>query len=313
MTANPASATAPRLTEKSTKTDILAAYRELLEERERESGRSPEIQAKRAEEQHIAQTAGQLSVEKILDGAVTLERQLRDALEDLRDKMTTEAGKLRTLQQAIAVEERHLQELYNIKASVHSLQALADTHQYKQRELEDEIRNKREAWAREQEQHEYETSQKRKRDEDTYRLKREAQEREIAERQQALKEQEEEFKDLRERAARFDAEMAQVIQRTREESEGKIRQEEQSRAALLAEQVLREKEIAKLKISSLEHRMEEQRAEIISLKDQLQNANREAKEIAVKVIEGASASATLQNLRHIQAAEHVRPVAGRAE
>ncbi len=99
----------------------------------------------------------------------------------------------------------------------------------------------------------------------------------------------------------------------RAETEKRVRGEEKTAATLLAQQVQGEKEVAHVTLASLHTKVEEQREEIASLRQQVQQVNREAKDIAVKVIEGASANATLQNLRRSQGAEQPRAAGVREE
>ncbi|PIR49843.1 hypothetical protein COU79_02650 [Candidatus Peregrinibacteria bacterium CG10_big_fil_rev_8_21_14_0_10_54_7] len=290
----------PQMSTRDTKADILAAYQELVKRYETGAvqAKDKERAVQKTKEESIIRQASGYTVEKIVQGCGNLEAAARSWLRDLSESLTRESKKLQEIQGAIRLEEAHLKEVHDITVAAETLAELIETHRTKEREFEKNKQQKMEEWRREGEEHDYVLAQRRKREEDAYAEKCAAQEKELADRKQAIIAEEQEMKALRKRAESFDGEVQTAAANATKLAEETVRREEKVKADLLAQNVLREKEIAALKIASLEEKIAGLTADAASLKSQLASASRESKEIALKVIEGAS---SLQNLRRVQA------------
>jgi len=294
------SADLPQVSTKDTKADILAAYQELVKRYEdgASKAKGKEQEARKSKEDAVLKQASGYTVEKIVQGCGNLEAAARAWLRDLSESLIRESKKLQDVQEAIRLEEKHLKEVHDITVSAEALAELIETYRTKEREFEEETRRKKEEQARDEDAQIYVLAQRRKREEDAYQEKRAELEKELAERKQAIAAEEQEIKQLRKRAETFDEEISAATAKTAKEGEERARREEKVKADLLAQSVLREKEIAGLKITGLTERLAQLTTETTALKAQLASASKENKEIALKVIEGAT---TMQNLRRVHA------------
>ena len=300
---SPSSSTGvPQVSAKDTKAEILAAYQELLKHMEDGRGKSNdrEQDLRRTREETVVRHASGFTTEKIVQGCRNLEAAVHTSLGELAENLIRESKKLSDVQEAITLSERRLQEVHDNKIAADSLVALIEAHRAKEREHTEMVQRCKYEWRREEEAYAYDAAQRHKREEDVYQEKRANIEKELQERRQAILLEEQEIKVLRRRAENFDAEVTAAKSQAAKEAEDRLRREEKMKADLLAQEMKREKEIAQLKIHSLTERLEQMTTEVAALRTQLMSANHEAKEIALKVIEGAS---TLSNLRRVHSAE----------
>lgn len=147
--------------EKSTKTEILSAYNELLAKLKEQKVQDVKEDKKKSEDQKIVQKAGELSVENIIKNIGSTKLDILNSLDNLSEKLTQEFRKLSDLKTAIEIETKNLDELYEIKVNTDSLAALLLAQkekkatfeldmEKKKAALEEEIFQKRFAWKVEQ-------------------------------------------------------------------------------------------------------------------------------------------------------------------
>lgn len=310
---------------KNRKKDILDAYEELLRKYEEKHKTAmptgKDAEAKKAAEQALVRKASSYSVESVVKGLAELKLSLNKTLTDLSNMILEEANKLKEVQQAIAMEEKNLEEIFDIQVAAETLDMLIRTHEEKKRSLEEEIATSREQWAKEQERHEiavkereadlkkerereekeyaYNLALSRRKDKDVYeeekaalkkalKEEKEKQERNLAERAAALAAQEEEVTELRAKVAAFPAELAKAIEKAAKEGIASAEKQAKQKAELLAKEIEGERKVAELRIKALEDLCAKQAAEIDKLNKQLNRATSQVENIAVKVIESGS-------------------------
>lgn len=319
--------TLPLVSDKNRKDEILAAYQELVKRYEQKATQSKgkEQDVKRVEEQTIVTRASGYTLEKIQQGCRNLEGVIRSHLGDVSEKLAAESGKLEDLQRAIGISENRLKEIHDIEIAATTLSELIESCTAKQQEMEDlketrmqdidrEIQQKKLVWQREEEEHTYVTMQQVRREVQEHDDRKAAFERDlaernttsardIAERKAVLEKEAEELKNVRERSKTFESELAAMKKQTQEETERRVRFEEKTRSDLHEQEVLRMQGIADLTITSLTESVKSMEKDIDILRKQLEQAHRENKEIALKVIEGAAGSVSLRNLQRVGAAE----------
>jgi hypothetical protein len=310
---------------KDKKQDILDAYEELLKKfKERGMTAKPagkDADSKKAAEDAVVKKASSYSVENVVKGLADLKLDLNKTLTDLSNMILEEANKLREVQQAIAIEEKSLEEIYDIQVAAETLEMLIRTHEEKKKSLEEEITASREQWAKEQERHEiavkdrdadlkkerereekehaYNLALSRRKDKDAYeeekaalkkvlKEEKEVQERNLAERGSALAAQEAEISELRAKVAAFPAELSKAIEKAEKEAIASAEKQAKQKAELLGKDVEGERKVAELRIKALEDACAKQAAEIDKLTKQLGRATSQVENIAVKVIESGS-------------------------
>lgn len=285
---------------KSTKHEILAAYQQLLQGFQRKAENAKlKKETKQAFEQEVVQKASSYSIENILEAIVGLDSSVRKTLHELGEQLVRESQKLRELQEAIRIEGEKLEKTKNIKVEIDTLENLLEAQRAQKQTFEEDMaqqeeefyksmQSKKDGWKREQEEYEYELSLNRRKEENEYAEKRAEQEAELAQRERAVAAAEQELAGLREKAAKFQAELEKAVAEAKEKTEREVLREEQVKADLLREKSAAEQRIAALTIDTLKGRVAALENEVESLKAQLANANKEVKDVAVKVIEGHS-------------------------
>jgi hypothetical protein len=190
-------APAKKLSDKSTKQEMLEAYQTLARqlEEKRAADLAPErhLEEKRTEE--ALKVAVAIDPEGIDRDIGALKAEIGKMLAGVSDRLAAESGKFRGVQKAVAGKERELQELYGIEKAAVSLAALIEAHHQKQsefesriarerEELEGEIEARRAAWEQEKKSHEAELKERdatekkardREREDFTYAFKRDQQ------------------------------------------------------------------------------------------------------------------------------------------
>ena len=318
------------------KDDILKAYEELVEKyKERDQlakMAEKEIQAQKSTEQEIVKKASSVTVDDIVKDLANIKLDIGKVLGNLSDQLATEANKLSEIQQAIKIEEKNLEEIYDIKIVAETMNLLIQQHTKNKKEFEEEIANLKIQSEREQTQHDeavkerdiklkkerereveeyqYALNQKRKKEKDAYeeektaqtkalKEEREKQERELAERETVVAEKEKEWAELKTKVESFPTEIEKVVEKTRKETSEFTEKEATYKAELLAKEYEGAKKVAELNIKNLETTVAKQTAEIQALNKQLVNATTKVEDIAVKAIEGASGVKALSAVNEI--------------
>jgi hypothetical protein len=178
---------------KSTKNEILDAYHELLKKVQEMKKDQRQQEREAAEKKSLVQQAATHTNDSIIQELAHLKLGVVKSFEQLEEQLLAEHKKLAALQQAITLEEQHLQDVHDIKAQAESLTALILAQQEKKAVYEQEIAERREAfeaeiaekrtqWKKEQEQvealrkeQEAENKKQRQREEEEYIYQRELQ------------------------------------------------------------------------------------------------------------------------------------------
>jgi len=158
----------------------------------------------------------------------------------------------------------------------------------KQHEKAISDRNSEEELARKREKEEYEYQMKigRRKVEDEFNERKLAWERELQQRKEEVAAEKKELLELRTKVASFEAEIQKAVKDAQNVAVKELEEKYGNERKLREQEVKSEKEILGLKISSLTAENSRQAAEIETLRKALEEATRQVKDIAVKVIEG---------------------------
>lgn len=149
-----------------------------------------------------------------------------------------------------------------------------------QQKVQSELERKRE-----QETYQYATSLSRKRAEDEFQDKKSAWEKDLAQRKEELEIQKREFEELRKQVAAFDSQKDQAVKDAQTILEKQLTEQVENERKLREQEVKAEKDLLNMRVSNLEADNSRLTKEIEILKRSLDEASRQVKEIAVKVIE----------------------------
>jgi hypothetical protein len=215
---------------------MLEAYNAVLKqlEAQREAELKPEKKIEEKKAKEVIQVAESLSSEGIARETSNLKIETGKMLAQISDRLEEEIGKFKAIQNAIALKEKELQELYEIEKSAVTLAALIESQNQKRQAFESEMADRKETLNQEIEALRVE------RDKEKNDYEAEIKERDIAEKKRRDREKEEyEYSFKREQKLakdRFEDEKAKL------EKEIQIKKEQMQSELKEREKVVAEKE-----------------------------------------------------------------------
>ena len=327
----------------NTKAQILKAYEELLKEVQSKKQENPKAVHQQQENIKKVASASSKTEEGIVTSISELKLKITESLDGIGKNLISEQHQLKEIQDAIAIEKKGLEELYQISANTDTLAAILMAQEEKKRAFEEEMdqkekelqekilaqkttfenemEKKRLEWEqekkakaqqlkeekeatdkkrkREEEEYKYNLDHTRKKEQDVYALKKEVQERElaekksafekeIAEREKAVAEVEEELKSLRKQVEQFPKELEKAVK----ETEARITQTLETKYKFEKELQAKDTE-GKLKlgeqaVKTLQDKIKEQEILIKQLAQKADGSEKTVKDIAMKAIESTS-------------------------
>jgi hypothetical protein len=338
---------------KSTKTEILDAYEELVRDHQALQAHLEEL---RAEGQTAIPRAPQViegkpfteavkgaTVHEVLQGLSALLAGFGSAISALSAQLTAEATKLAELRRGIAAQTNELKELHGLEVTEQTLDELlqqyteaserfdADMHQQRQA-FGQEMAEQRAVWqneqdaqarflkerdaslqrAREREAAEYAYERGRTRKQETDHD--EQQQKQLSEaldelvqskqrtweaREEAIADQEKRFAEYQAKVEACPAELDAAVQRAAAEGRTLVEAEAKIQADLQAQEIAGEKRIYELRLKALRDTIDKQAVQMDNLSKQLNAVLKQAQDLAVKALEGASTSSSYQAIREI--------------
>lgn len=310
----------PRVSSKSTKTELLDAYKAALEKLERANVQKSGEPSKAPEKQMIEKVSG-YTAETIIKGLADLQVGIGKSLSDLAQKLIVESEKLSELRKAIEVASNELKQLHDIEVNVNTLASLIDAQVEQKAVFEQEMARKRDEWKKEQMEHEavikerdaqvkkqrereeeeykYTTSLKRKKEMDEYNTEkaelqkqlaedRQKFEKEVSDRTAVFSAKEAEYAELKKKVERFPTELEEAVKKADQAARTAVKQQLEFETKMTAKEVEADRRVAELKIANLESNITKQQAQIEELSKHLQLANQQVQEMALKAIESTS-------------------------
>ena len=167
------SSTAKKVSEKSTKQEMLEAYQTLTKqlEEKRASELAPERRFEEKKSEEAVKVATAIQPEGIDRELGNLKAEIVKMLADISDRLAAESSKFRSVQKAVVSKEAELKELYGIEKAAVSLAALIEAQNQKRADFENQMTQEREqlqaeidaqrmAWDTERKAHEQETKER---------------------------------------------------------------------------------------------------------------------------------------------------------
>lgn len=139
--------------ETDSKNKVFEAYDELLQKLKATTKTPTAIKQEEqvvAEKKVVVETAAKETADELAKHLTNLKNSLNHALDDIEVKLNTEKKKFETLQQAIAIQSKELNDLYEIKPQADTLAALVMAYNEKSITLEQEITQRKQQWQKEQ-------------------------------------------------------------------------------------------------------------------------------------------------------------------
>ena len=333
-------------TDRNTKAQILDAYNELLKERNQlekqidklqqpppVSETKPSSPVKKPSQQLIVPDRAQAKMTATINTLAGLQAGFGSAVSELSEKLTSKAAQLQSLRIAVAGELEQLKDLHNLDdIQADTLDTLIQTCEDNSKAFESEfgqrrdtldhnLRDLKQAWAKEQEEHkrsvkerneeQQKTSQREAQEykytltlqrslaqaeydqaqEERYRQLAEAKqilEEQWAEREKAIALQEQQFAELKAKVEAFEKEKEAAIKHAKQEGERTTSAQTKIMADLRNKELDGFKQVYELRIQALEQTIKTNEERIQMLSQQLASALKQVQDLAVKAIEGAS-------------------------
>ncbi len=293
----------------STKAEILKVYEETLKALEQERKENATLRKDLDQKRQVADKGAQLVQQDVTQGIISLRQQLLQQLDEIETGLLKEKLALQTLQEAIQVEKKNLEELYQIRVQAESLDALIATYKQSKDKLEKEAAEQKRAldadindrkiqWNREKEDYEYHLALQRRKETDAHNEKKSKQELELteakaafektaSEREKTLAQQEEEVQKLRQQAAQFEKDLAKAAQDTEKSVSERLKKDFEYQRQLEMKDLQSELRLAHQDIENLKTKVKEQQELIQALSSKSDTATQQVKDIALRAIEHA--------------------------
>ena len=133
----------PDISMKNTKNEILSAYEEVLKQLKDKKNEEPKKEQERQKQETLVKQAGAMSYDKINKDVTGLKTEIASILDKLNESFVAEFRKFEELQQAIQIEKKNLEDLYQLSASTDSLAAMLTTQKEKREQFEIEMAAKK--------------------------------------------------------------------------------------------------------------------------------------------------------------------------
>ncbi len=135
----------PKITVKSTKQDILDAYKQLQLRHEGEEKDKPKVkvEAERKRREKVVESAKTASVEGIIESIGAQKLDVTDLLNSLSGKLTAQVQRLAEIEEAITIESERLSGLHDIEIAADTLSMLLERHKEAEVDFDKRIEEKR--------------------------------------------------------------------------------------------------------------------------------------------------------------------------
>lgn len=309
------------VTLKNTKNDILDAYHAALKEIKTLKERSAKEIQQANQQEAIVKEAGEESQATLVDGLSKVKVNIAKSLDEISGQLMAQQEKLKNLEDAIAIQQKSLKDSYGIQTELDTMDALILAHKKTKQQLDDEIAQLRQQWqeekterermvkeektqlekdrTREVDDYNYTLKKTRQAETDAYQLKKQQQERELAElktnfekeiadRERTVSEQEASFKKLTAEAEAFPEILESKIQQAIKQTTLELKQSYEYQAKLKDKETEGKIALYEQTNKSLVEKIAEQKALIEELSQKTSFANTQVQDIALKAIEGAS-------------------------
>jgi len=315
---------------KSTKEQILAAYNDVLKQltEEEVATTTPKEQKDKEEQQKVVASATKLLSGDILSDLSNLKTKSIKQIDGLSEQILGEFEKLKNLREAIAIEKRYLEELYQINDTVNTLSALlqAQAQQKKSFELEMEETQKvfeqqmvqeKANWQqqrgqleheykelkaslektkkREEEEYSYNLELKRRKEADEYNAKKAAAEKELVDlkndilrREANLVEKEKHYESLEAQVGQIPTQIQEAVANAEESMRAKLLQQYEFETQLKQKEYEGTLNLKNQSISYLEDKIKKQEATIKELTEKADLANKQVESIACRAVDASA-------------------------
>lgn len=317
------------VTEKNTKAEILKAYNALLKKVQEEKENVPkQLQEEKRKNETLSKVSDMQSA-SIVSNITAIKDTLSNSLEELLSQLLAEFKSLEDIRAAIAIEKQSLEDIYSLSATTDSLATMLLVQKEQKEQFEKELSEAKAQWEqekaqqkvedkeyndelnkrrkREEEEFQYALKVVRQKDKDQYEAKKEALEKELnvklaafeadmVKREDALKNAETELSELRKKNADFPTQLEKAVADKEKAVTEQLELQHDFELKFLKQQSEADIKLKEQTITSLYEKIKEQQDLIKEYSEKTNRAEAGVKDIAVKAIENAARSRTMERV-----------------
>lgn len=271
---------------KRTKSELEADYQNLLERYE-ELRKTAKLLSD-PQSISILSTAQGYSVDNLAQSISTLKTSVNTTLNELTDKLISEAQKFSELQKAIELTKKNLDLHYHIQVGAETLDYLINEYKIKKVSFEEEIVTKKRDWIREQEERDYITKLRARRSQEEFEEAKIKQDSILKNREEQITRQEQNVSELKKQIESFPIELNKALLQREQEVAKRLNADFDGKLSNIKKDWEGQKNIYEIKTDTLEEKLKRQDTENAALRQELETANNRVQELAIKIIEGGS-------------------------
>jgi colicin import membrane protein len=278
-------------------------------------------QATAIRETEVLQSVSGLNMDAVSGTIASTQVEVQKSLAALSAKLVEQLQVLGNVEEAIALKREELKQLYDIESAAVSLDDLdakiqaqreswMEEQSRKQREFAEQQAERSKLWARTEEEYEYRVSQENKKREDefAYRLaqqekanreKQEQLEKNWSERDAELKKREKELEELRAQVANIPEQIRKAENAAAAVAGNSVKKEYETKMLLATKDAETAAKLAEQEVASLRAALEKATGQLGELKEQLDRARDDVKEISSKALESASGRSAMEALQKV--------------
>jgi hypothetical protein len=285
------------------------------------TGTTRKVQAAQIKNDEVLAAVTHLTLDKVTGDITQTQVEVQQTLADLSGRITEQLQVLQNIEAAISLKKETLKQLYDIEAKTVELDELVATINTQRQQWAEEQAKKVKEFAeaqaerekerkRNEAEYQYELSIKHRQQEDAFRTKMETQEKANRDKQEVLekdwlareaelKKRETEVAELRQKVA----EMPELIRKAEGAASqiagNSVKKEYETKMQLAAKDAELATRLASQENAALKAQITDLVSQIAGLKTQLDQAQRDVKEISAKALESASGRSAMEAMQKV--------------
>jgi len=281
----------------------------------------------------VLESVKDLNLDSVTTNVTSAQVEVQKTLAAVSAKLTEQLQVLENIEEAIKLKKEQLESLHQIEVTSATLDDLeaqiakqrADWETEKATKTREfaEMRSERnKQWAREEEDYQYKIAQEHRKLEDTHKAflaqqekqnrdKQDQLEKNWAEREHELKKREQELTELRAFKENTPDVLKKEVNAAVAVATNSVKKEYEQKMALAAKDTEVEKRLADQNIASLQQTIHKHQEQLDALKAQVEQAQKDMKEISTKALDSASGRATTEALQRLLEKEPVSTKGGK--
>lgn len=291
----------------------------------RSTGTTRKVQAAQIKSDEVLAVVSNMTLDKVTNDITQTQVEVQQTLADLSGRITEQLQVLQTIEAGIALKKEHLKQLYDIEAKTVELDELvasintqrqqwAEEQLKRSKDIAEQTAEREKLRKREEADYQYTVAQDHRKAEDAFRTKMEQQEKANREAQEALQ------KDWLTRETELkkrETELAELRKKVDDQPEltrkaetaaaavagNSVKKEYETKMQLAAKDAELASRLGAQENASLKATIVDLTAQIVGLKAQVEQANRDAKEIAAKALESASGRSAMEAMQKVMEKE----------